>query len=92
MLPKFSTRSSEIDSRPGGYEGRKDKTMWKYEVAFINENGCYSWKGFRYADKFEGFLKKLRKLGLKILNISDWDPEGIGAELKSEYIGKEVQA
>lgn len=61
--------------------------MWKYEVAFFNENGFYQWKGFGYADKFEKYLRKLHKKGLKILSISDWDAEGIGAKLKAEYIG-----
>ena len=61
--------------------------MWKYEVAFLNENGFYQWKGFGYADKFEKYLKRLHKKGLKILSISDWDAEGIGAKLKAEYIG-----
>ena len=61
--------------------------MYRYEVAFINENGVYQWKGFGYADKFEKFLKRLRKKGLEIVNISDWDYEGIGAKLKAEYLG-----
>ena len=61
--------------------------MWRYEVSFINENGVYQWNGFAYADKFERYLRKLRKKGLQILNISDWDAEGIGAKLKAEYIG-----
>lgn len=60
--------------------------MYKYEVAFINENGFYQWKGFGYADKFERFLKRIAKKGLKIVSISDWDPEGIGAKLKAEYL------
>lgn len=60
--------------------------MWKYEVAFINENGFYQWKGFGYADKFEKYLRRLRKKGLKIMSISDWDAEGIGAKLKAEYL------
>lgn len=61
--------------------------MYKYEVAFINNNGSYQWKGFGYADKFITYLKGLKKKGLKILKISDWDPEGIGAMLKAEYLG-----
>lgn len=61
--------------------------MWKYEVAFLNENGVYQWKGFGYADKFERFLRKLRGRGLTILSISDWDPEGVGATLKKQYLG-----
>ena len=61
--------------------------MYRYEVAFKNENGVYQWKGFGYADKFERYLKKLVKKGLQILSISDWDSEGIGAKLKAEYLG-----
>lgn len=61
--------------------------MWRYEVAWFNENGIYAWKGFGYADKFERFLKRLYKRGLKIVNISDWDSEGIGARLKKQYLG-----
>ena len=61
--------------------------MWRYEVSFINENGFYQYKGFKYADRFESFLRRLRKKGLKILDISDWDSEGIGARLKAEYLG-----
>ena len=61
--------------------------MCKYEVAFINSNGFYQWKGFKYADKFITYLKGLKKRGLKILNVSDWDTEGIGAMLKAEYLG-----
>ena len=60
--------------------------MWKFEVAYINENGTYSWKGFGYADKFERYIKRIVKKGLKIVNISDWDGEGIGKKLKAEYI------
>ncbi len=60
--------------------------MWKYEVAFTNEHGWYEWKGFGDADKFERFLKRLKKKGLEILKISDWDPEGFGAKMKEQYI------
>lgn len=61
--------------------------MWRYEVAWFNEDGIYTWKGFGYADKFEKFLKRLHKKGLRIVDISDWDAEGIGAELKKKYLG-----
>lgn len=60
--------------------------MWRYEVAYYDETGLYRWKGFGYADKFERFLRKLKKKGLRIVNISDWDYEGIGAKLKAQYL------
>lgn len=61
--------------------------MWRYEVAWINEDGIYTWKGFGKVDKFERFLNKLKRKGLRIISISDWDAEGIGAELKKQYLG-----
>ena len=61
--------------------------MWRYEVAWFNEEGIYTWKGFGHADKFERFLRKLKRKGLEILSISDWDGEGVGARLKKQYLG-----
>lgn len=61
--------------------------MWKYEVAWTDKDGIYRWKGFGYADKFEAYIRRLVKKGMKIVSISDWDSEGIGAKLKAEYIG-----
>ena len=60
--------------------------MWRYEVAYINENGWYMCKGFGYADKFERFLMRLKKKGLKIVKISDWDGEGIGKKMNELYM------
>ena len=65
---------------------KEDKEMWRYEVAFYNEDGVYQWKGFGDAVKFERYLRRLKKKGLRILKVSDWDSEGIGAKLKEEYI------
>ena len=61
--------------------------MYRYEVGFRNADGVYQWKCFKYVDKFEKFLKTLRKKGLEIIDISDWDSEGIGKKLKAEYLG-----
>ena len=59
--------------------------MWRYEVAFINKDGVYQWKGFGYSDKFEKFVARLARNGMRIVDISDWDSEGVGAKLKAKY-------
>lgn len=62
--------------------------MWRYEVAYYDERGWYRWKGFGHVDKFDRFLRKLQKEGLKIVGITNMDgPEAL-ARYEAEFLTK----
>lgn len=62
--------------------------MWRYEVAWFNEDGIYTWKGFGHVNKFERFLKRLKKKGLRIMGIVNMDGPEERMRFEEMYLSK----
>lgn len=64
--------------------------MWRYEVAYLDKDGLYRWKGFGYADKFDRFLTRLQKKGLKVVSLLNMDGPEAQARYEAEYLTEAV--